>query len=218
MAEATEFTIGTEASCTDGVCGEVRRIVIDPDAVSVTHLVVEPGHKGEFGRLVPVGLVDAAAGEIRLRCTLAEFAKLDPAEEAQLAEGIDYGGGYGQSGAVQGYGDVGTLGVGGSTVSGMGIGMGTGHHVKTHTEEIVPLGAAELRAGEHVHAIDGQIGEVQGFLVDPGDHHVTHVLLKEGHLWGRKQVVIPVSAVTRVDLGIRLNLTMKQVEELPPAG
>jgi sporulation protein YlmC with PRC-barrel domain len=218
MAEATEFTIGTEASCTDGVCGEVRRIVIDPAARTVTHLVVEPGHKGELGRLVPVDLVDTVAGEIRLRCTLAEFGKLDPAEEVELLEGVDYAGGYGPSGAVQGYGNVGTLGVGGSSVSGMGIGMGLGHHVRTHTEGIVPLGETELRPGEHVHALDGQIGEIQGFLVDPGDHHVTHVLLKEGHLWGRKEVAIPVSAVKGVDAGIRLNITKKQVEELPPVG
>jgi hypothetical protein len=42
------------------------------------------------------------------------------------------------------------------------------------------------------------------------------VLLKEGHLWGRKEVAIPVSAVTDVTDGIVLNLTKKQVEDLPP--
>jgi hypothetical protein len=42
------------------------------------------------------------------------------------------------------------------------------------------------------------------------------VLLKEGHLWGRKEVAIPVSAVTGYDGGIRLNITKQQVEELPP--
>jgi hypothetical protein len=46
---------------------------------------------------------------------------------------------------------------------------------------------------------------------------VTHVLLQEGHLWGRKQVSIPASAVTRVEDGIWLSLTKKQVEDLPPA-
>ena len=69
-----------------------------------------------------------------------------------------------------------------------------------------------------VHALHGEIGQVQGFLVDPGDNHVTHVLLQEGHLWGRKEVSIPISAVTGVDDGIRLNITKKQVEDLPPVG
>ena len=68
-----------------------------------------------------------------------------------------------------------------------------------------------------VHAVDGEIGRVQGFLVNPGDDRVTHVLLQEGHLWGRKKVAIPISAVTGVDdAGVRLSLTKEQVGELPP--
>jgi len=45
---------------------------------------------------------------------------------------------------------------------------------------------------------------------------VTHVLLQEGHLWGRKEVAIPISAVTGADDGIGLNLTKDQVRDLPP--
>jgi len=52
--------------------------------------------------------------------------------------------------------------------------------------------------------------------VDPADNKVTHVLLQEGHMWGRKEVAIPVSAIDSVDAGIRLNLTKQQVEDLPP--
>jgi hypothetical protein len=76
---------------------------------------------------------------------------------------------------------------------------------------------AQVGPGEHVHALDGEIGRVHGFLADPGNHHVTHVLLQEGHLWGRKEVAIPISAVTGVEEGIRLNLTRKQIKDLPPA-
>jgi len=45
----------------------------------------------------------------------------------------------------------------------------------------------------------------------------THVLLQEGHLWGRKKVAIPSSAVIGSNhVGIRLSLTKEQVAELPP--
>jgi len=72
-AKTRSFTIGADASCTDGVCGEVSRVVVDPVARTVSHLVVEPkGHQG-LGRLVPLDLVDPTEGEIRLRCSLAEF-------------------------------------------------------------------------------------------------------------------------------------------------
>jgi hypothetical protein len=58
---------------------------------------------------------------------------------------------------------------------------------------------------------------VQGLVIDPRDHHVSHVLLQEGHLWGRKDVAIPISAVTGVDNdGIRLSIAKHEVQDLPP--
>ena len=211
----TEYALGATASCTDGFCGVVSRTILDPAARAVTHLVIVPRHHHAEGRLVPVELIEATAGEIRLRCTLAEFARFDPAEEVELAADDPYGGGYGQAEAVQGYGNVGSMGVGGS-VSGMGIGAGVGHRTPVVVSHAVPLGETEVERHESVHAVDGEIGRVEGFIVSPADHRVTHVLLQEGHLWGRRQVAIPVSAVASVDAGIRLNITKKEVEDLPP--
>ena len=82
--------------------------------------------------------------------------------------------------------------------------------------ESLPLGETEVERHESVHAVDGEIGRVEGFVVDPADNTVTHVLLQEGHMWGRKEVAIPVSAIDSVDAGIRLNLNKQQVEDLPP--
>ncbi len=210
---ATEFTLGATASCSDGLCGEVVRAILDPATKTVTHLVIEPKHRKADGRLVPVGLVEAGAGEIRLRCSIAEFDRLEASEEIELAEGLDYGGGYGPD-AVMGYGNVGGMGVGASA-SGMGIGMDLGHQPHVVTSDNVPEGESEVERHERVHATDGGIGRLKGFAVDPADHRVTHVLLREGHLWGQKEVAIPVSAVASVDDGIWLKLTKKQVEELP---
>ena len=102
-------------------------------------------------------------------------------------------------------------------VGGMSTPMGISNPVLTVLEDIVPSGETDVVRGEPVHALDGEIGKVEGILIDPGDHRVTHVLLQEGHLWGRKEVAIPVSAVTKTENGIWLNLTKKQVEDLPEA-
>jgi sporulation protein YlmC with PRC-barrel domain len=96
----------------------------------------------------------------------------------------------------------------------MGIGMEGAPGTVVYDK--VPLNEVEVRRGEHVHATDGDIGRVQGLVIDPSDHHVTHVLLQEGHLWGRKEVTIPISAVTRVDDGIQLSIPKQQVQDLPP--
>ena len=77
------FRIGADASCTDGACGQVSRIIVNPVAREVTHLVVDPKHRHGPGRLVPADLLYAATGQIRLRCSLAEFQALRPAEETE---------------------------------------------------------------------------------------------------------------------------------------
>jgi hypothetical protein len=197
-----QFTIGARASCTDGHCGEVRRLIIDPATETVTHLVIQPGHRQEAGRLVPVHLVETTDGEIRLRCVRADFDKLDHAAERDMVAGpespqIDAG-----PESLQMVGRMGRMTAGAS------------RHA-TVLEDVIPVGEKEVGPGDQVHAVDGEIGQVQGFLVNPGDGRVTHVLLQEGHLWGRKTVAIPISAVTGVDAGIRLNLTKEQVGELP---
>lgn len=217
MAAETEFEIGAQAYCSDGFCGNVIRIVLDPAAGVVTHLAVEPKNRPEDGRLVPIEMAEPVDGGVRLRCTLAEFRELDAAEDIQIVQGYTYQGGYGPAEAVQGYGDVGSMGVGGSA-TGMGVPMGVPHRLKTVTDAVVPVGEAETSQGDHVYATDGEIGRVHGFLIDPDDHRATHVVLEHGHLWGRKEVAIPMSAVKEVDAGIRLNISKQEVEELPPIG
>ena len=194
VADATEFTIGAKANCSDGACGEVSRLIIDPAAGTVTHLVVTPGHHRDAGRLVPVDMVDNTGGQVSVRCTLAEFDRLEHAAQRKLVTDME--------------------GVGGGLV-GSGFDPGPGQP-RMVIEDVVPVGESDVGPGEPVHAVDGEIGRVQGFLVDPGDRRATHLLLQEGHFWGRKEVAIPISAVTGYDGGIRLNITKKQVEELPP--
>jgi sporulation protein YlmC with PRC-barrel domain len=203
MAQTIEFTIGADARCRDGDCGEVIRVVVDPVTRSATHLVVEPKHLRGFGRLVPLDLVEATTGEVRLRCTVAEFEKLDSAEEMRLVPG-----GYGSYGPGQ-------VSAWPNFAPGGGIGMG--NISRTVTYDTVPLGEVAIRRGEQVHATDGAIGRVQGLVIDSRNYDVTHVMLQEGHLWGRREVAIPIGVVTGVgDDGIRLTLTKQQVQDLPP--
>ena len=204
-SELTPFTIPSEAVCSDGVCGQLTRVVVDPIARKVTHLVVEPS--GGTSRLVPLDLVDATTHELRLRCTQVEFGQLAAAEEEQFlpnANGqLGYGPGQVYAWPYFGLG-LGTVGM-----------LGTGNVLQSATYDLVPVGEVAVRRGEQVHATDGLIGRVQGLVVDPANHRMTHVLLQEGHLWGRKEVAIPASAVTSVKDGIRLNLTKEEVEHLP---
>jgi sporulation protein YlmC with PRC-barrel domain len=217
MTAVTEFTIGTEVSCTDGPCGELRRVVLDPVARALTHLVVEPKHGRGVGHLVPIGLVVATANQVDLACTTSEFEALPEAEETQFIPGGTSGWGYGQDQMLSWpYYRLGVgVGVPGTGLGGDDLGANAPLAV---SHDIVPMGDVEVRRGDHVFATDGAIGRVQGLVVDPTDHRVTHVLLDEGHLWGQKRVAVPIGAVTDVEDGVRLKLSKDEVRDLPEVG
>lgn len=220
MGETTQFIIGTPVACSDGECGELKRVVIDPVAKALTHLVVEPRNRSAFGHLVPIDLVESTTDEIHLRCTNADFQALEEAEETKFLPGPSGRYGYGQGQMLSlpyfGLGGMGGMGMGGLGMAGMGMrGMGMQSAPQAVIYDKVPLGEVEVRRGAHVHATDGSIGRVRGLVIDPTDHHVTHVLLDEGHLWGQKEVAIPISSVTGADQGIQLSLTKNEIRDLP---
>lgn len=211
MAQTVSFTIGADVSCSDGPCGTLKRVIVDPLAQAVTHLVVEPRHRQGLGRLVPVRLAETSAAGVTLRCTTEEFERLDSAEETQFVPGTigyeEYGPEqvlswpyYGLHGGQSG-------GVAGAAVPGVS---------QTVTYDTVPAGEIEIRRGEHVYATDGPIGHVHGLVMDAASRRVSHVLLAEGHLWGHKEVAIPISTVVDVQDGIKLQISKKEVADLPP--
>jgi hypothetical protein len=181
-------------------------VVIDPAAGTLTHVVVEPKGRSGLARLVPLDLVDATPGQVRIRCTEAEFRNLDAAEEtlAEFALGYQV--------PVQllpaGWRDAGGPAVEGGTIPRI---------PERETIDIIPPGEVEERRGDHVHATDGDIGQVHALRIDPGSRQVTHVLVRGGHAWAHKDVAIPFGKVAGFDDGIRLSITRQQVRDLPPA-
>jgi sporulation protein YlmC with PRC-barrel domain len=200
------LAIGSDIRCSDGFLGEVRGLVVDPVARTVTHLVVEPKGRSGLARLVPMDLVDTKKGQVGLSCTEAEFKDLGPAEET-LAEFVP-----GYDGAVQlltpGWQDAGSLVAEGGTIPRI---------PETETIGIIPAGEVEERRGDHVHATDGSIGQLRALRIDPDNRKVTRVVIKEGHLGAHKEVAIPFDQVTSLDDGIRLSITKQQVRDLPRA-
>ena len=214
--EATQYTIGRDVTCTDGECGELRRVVIDPVASRLTHLVVERRHQTDTGRLVPIDLVTTTDEKgIHLGCTTTQFETLEDAEETKFLPGESGAWGYGP-GQVMSWPYYGIGGMGGMGMGGMGLGgMGLYSGPQAVTSDRVPAGETEVRRGQHVQATDGKVGRVQGLVVDAADHAVTHILLAEGHLWSKKTVAIPMSAVASVVGDVTLKITKDEVGNLP---
>jgi sporulation protein YlmC with PRC-barrel domain len=214
MGVTEEFNIGSNVGCSDGRCGLLSRVVVDPIADAIAYLDVESKHGRHGGHLVPISLVaSATAKEIRLKCSKAEFEALEPAKETELLP--DVGGrspnAFGQA-VWSSYSRGVTHGMPDLARPGPDKGLRPGEV----TSAKLPLGDVDVRRGEHVSATDGPIGQVKGLVVDPTDHHVTHILLDEGHLWGEKTVAIPISAVKRIGELIQVTLSRDEIQELPP--
>jgi len=212
MAEIT-LEIGSETRCAGGTMpGEVKSVVVDRGTRTATHLVVEPRHRSGLARLVPLDHADVTGtGPIQLRYTEAEFKDLNAAEET-LAEivpgpgpvevipegwrGADDEPGWdgGQSPPVRG-------GMAEATID--------------LVPQLVPATEEEEHRGDHVHATDGDVGELRSLRIDAGSHQVTgvRVLLREGFL-RHKEVTIPAANISGFGDGINLSITKEQVQNL----
>jgi hypothetical protein len=206
------FCIGSGVSCSDGPCGRLRRLVVDPNARTVTHLVVDVTHHGGNARLVPLGLAYAVAGQIQIRCTRAEFDLLDDAEETHLVYGTggQHDSDHDDIPSAQAY-SLEISGVNG--ISALGD-LGGGPSSITFDRD--PVGEIAIHRGDRVLTSDGAIGRARGIVIDPRDHRVTYVLLDEGHLWGEKEVAIPIASVDDLHDGFHLKITKGDVRDLPP--
>jgi sporulation protein YlmC with PRC-barrel domain len=195
-----EIPLSGDVRCGGSSCGSAAAIVMNPVTEQVTHVVVKEKHAPHTQRLVPIGLVLETTPEyIELRCSSAELARMDALVETEFIKTeVPH---YGTDAVVYSWPFV---------VSQTETKMVSVQH------ERIPPGELTIHRGAPVRGTDGRVGKVDEFLVDPADSHITHLVLREGHLWGEKDVSIPVSEIDRVHEGVvELRLSKREVEGLP---
>ena len=188
-----EIPLNAQVECTDGVCGRSLYVLINPVVDRVTHMVVGEDKSPNKEHMYPLrSYPRPLPGTIQLRCSKAELEKMDPFMETTFIEekvpdrSYSYGGGVYGMGSFYYFPFV----VPDKTI-----------HVSVEEQQI-PLGELAVRRGARVEATDGFIGHVDEFVVNPESGHITHMVMREGHLWGKKDVIIPLSAMgeTRWDI------------------
>jgi sporulation protein YlmC with PRC-barrel domain len=207
--------LGSPVRCTDDAFGELADVVIDPTTRRVTHLVVQPRRPSEPTRLVPVERArsdDEADGTIALDASVAEIGRLEPVQETaylRLDEfpvaDPDWEVGVQEMLALPYY--QGLDAVGAEPIA-------YDDHAMWKYDRI-PKGEVEIRRASPVTSADGHhLGHVDGFLID-GDDHIGNLVLEHGHLWGKREVVIPIGAVARVETdAVVLTLSKDEVGAL----
>lgn len=186
-----DIQLAADVECADGVCGVCIAVVLDPQSDTVTHLVIREREFPHTERLVPLSrAVRAHATRIWLDCRLTELQEMPQFVETEYVTGpAPY--------------DVGPMGM-----------PQFAPLILEH--ERVPEGEVAMHPGGRVQAADGPAGHIEGFLIDPSSGHITHLVLREGPLWGQKNITVPVSAIHRMDEDtVYLNLTRAAIGALP---
>jgi hypothetical protein len=202
-----EIPLNAQVECTDGICGRSEYVLIDPVTDQVTYLIVKQNSSLNTEYMVPVILVnETIADTIRLHCSKEELEKMAPFIQTQFVQekALDY-----------------------AAYHGGGLpGMGAHYYMPYITSEVsepvlvehqqIPPGELAVHRGTRVEALDGYVGNVDEFVVNPENGHITYLVMREGHLWGQKDVLIPLSAFdyAREDT-VFLRIDKSEIESLP---
>ncbi len=197
----TDIPIKARVECTDGPCGKSTHMIADPASGKLTHFVVKDKKLPDSpDRLVPVDKIANTTGDvIRLNCTRDELAGMPPFTTFHYVqkELPNYADSY-QTGSPMP-----------ALPSDTWVGKAADKHI--------PAGELALVRGMVVHTReDKKVGQVDGLVVDPDSGDITHMLLQKGHLWGKKDVALPVEAIDFVDAEtVYLKLDKGAVKGLP---
>jgi sporulation protein YlmC with PRC-barrel domain len=202
-----EIPLQARVECTDGVCGHSVYVLINPVAEKVTHVVVIEDSSPYTEYIVPVESVSATIVDtIQLRCNKAELEKMDRFIQTEFVEEKVPNGNFLAGNGMYGMGSYYYL----PYVTSDGKAY---ESVKTQQ---IPPGELAVHRGTRVEAKDGYIGKVDEFVVNPKNGLITHLVMREGHPWGKKDVIIPLSAMGKtLDGTIFLKLNKRQIESLP---
>ena len=197
----TNIPINANVQCTDGPRGKSTHVIVNPVSHKVTHLAIHDKHLPDNPtRLVPVGKVAGVTSQqIKLNCTQAEVAQLSPFIVSNFIQESASGRAYAAGEAY------------------------TSQYVIDDTAydsvpvEKVPAGELALHSGMHIEASDGKVGKLDALVLDPKSGEITNLLMRHGHLWGKKDIAIPLSATDFSDGDtVYLKLDKAAVKALPP--
>lgn len=193
-----KIPLNAKVMCVDGLAGESTSVVIHPGTRTITHLVVQDK---TFPRtmewMVPVEkIVEATSQVIRLSCTRDELSGMQPFKRERYLEQefAEYGYAFSQPYMM-------------APVEPLYVPF---EELNIADEDLA------LQRGTDVQALDGHVGQVGELMLDPKSSRITHFTLKRGHLWGKKEVIIPLPDVDHVDPDtVYLNVDKKTIDNLP---
>ena len=192
-----DIPINAKVSCSDGPCGITMQVILKPTSEEITHLVVSDDAYPETEYLVSVDHVtDSSPNHIWLNCSRYNLSKMPVFDKEEFVPSV-LAGHYGNPYLMWPY-------------------FPPAVPEQLKGKDHIPAGETAIRRGTRVQATDGLVGRVDEFLVEPGGDHITHLVMREGHLWGQKDVTIPVSQIDHYEENtVFLKSNKQEIGNLP---
>jgi uncharacterized membrane protein len=184
-----------KVSCVDGPAGILSHIIVNPVNGQVTFLGVETDEDTE--KLVPIDQVESTdVNEVTLSSSLEQLANLPAFAETHFVRNDLKD--YDQADLLLPY----------------SVPMAT--DFLEVEESNIPEGQLSFHRGTDVEATDGWVGTIDEFIVSPDSGAITHFVLREGNVWSKKHLTLPVSVVERVfDDVVYLKVNKASLKDLP---
>lgn len=195
-----DIPINAKVYCQDKLCGRTEAVILNPVNDVITHVVVKENKSPHTERLVPIDTIDASLTDnVHLNFNEGMLHNLPPFFDVEYIQTM-----------VPRY----------TQVYDMSYLVSVVVPEKKFVEEKlyhIPKDELAVTRGTEVYSADGYaLGKVDEFLVDQSGGHVTHLILQEGHIFGKKDVFIPVTEVESVnDSSLHLKLDKEDIEKLP---
>lgn len=190
-----DIRLNAHVECLDGRIGRLENIILNPHTERVTYLVVRENDIANTLRLVPENAIkEASPDTISLSISKKKFDRMKNfIHEEYIPSNI----------MLYMAEDAGWDSLG--TPAAMII-----------EHEAIPAGGLVVHKGAGVFATDGHVGRVDEFLVEKKTGRITHLILREGHLWGKKDISVPINQVDRYEDGkAYLTIDRNAVKDLP---
>jgi sporulation protein YlmC with PRC-barrel domain len=192
-----DIPINAKVSCTDGPCGHSTHVILMPTTEKITHLVINNETFPATEYLVSVDhIAKSTPQSIRLDCTCEDVSKMQVFDQVEFIPAT-------------------LTGVNASIYMMWPYYPLEASYIETENEHI-PANELAIRRGAEVEATDGHAGRVDEFVINPKNDRITHLVLREGHLWGQKDVTIPVGQIDHYQENtVYLKLDKHAIEALP---
>jgi sporulation protein YlmC with PRC-barrel domain len=178
-----DISINAKVRCKDGECGRITCVIFNPVTEDLTHIVVKEDSFPNEERSVSLKFVQSTISDtVLLNCTKAEFSHMDQFIRHEYIELEKSFGGYPSEWYVY-----------------LPYSSPIDYDFMEVQHEHIPAGELAIHRGAKVRALDGQVGKVDEFLIEPANGHITHLVMREGHIWDQKDVSIPISEIDHVE-------------------